>query len=39
MSTQPHSEDPQNDSALMTLSWIGGTLIVAAIFAFFYMGM
>ena len=39
MSTQHHMDEKEQDSALTTMSWIGGILVVVAIFAFFYLGM
>jgi hypothetical protein len=42
MSTQHHMQhhtDEQQESALTTLSWIGGMFVVLAVLAFFYFGM
>jgi hypothetical protein len=39
MSTQHHMDEKEQDSALTTLSWAGGALVVLAVLAFFYFGM
>jgi hypothetical protein len=41
MSTQHphHTDEPQQDSAMTTMAWLGGTLVVVAVLAFFYFGM
>ena len=42
MSTQHHDhhmDEQQQESALTTLSWVGGMFVVLAVLAFFYFGM
>lgn len=37
--TQHHTDEQQQESALTTLSWVGGMFVVLAVLAFFYFGM
>jgi len=32
-------DEKQQESALTTMSWVGGVLVVVAVLAFFYFGM
>ena len=36
MSTQHHTDHPQEDSGLTTMLWLGGALVVLAVIGYFF---